>query len=311
MRKRGYLATAAFGLALAAFFQYVDLRAQALVLTWGLVILALVLWDIIGSAGGLKAQVQELRERLTALGERLAALQVDVSYKFEINVIPDWERIIMLVAELDGSTAQTVREEMRSLQESSGRQLFQSYRFVIFHDGVSGVETIWSERDRTFVSTPQVEVYLNLQSVGRQGVGRYIAPSLFITPTSIQLLGWEVEHEDKPLGAIPVSDIRRLLVNISKHYPRGACRAIKTFPPRIKEALDQLGASYQEPNGSGGVMPDKVSDAYPNSTDWARRIGVVLYDDRVVDSHRFSTRGHKVELRLETFHPDDHSTPDF
>ncbi|MBK5294140.1 MAG: hypothetical protein JJE04_20990 [Acidobacteriia bacterium] len=310
MKTKERLIIAIAGSAPVLLFFFLDLPSMVAVLTAVLTITIMVLWMLVGHVGKLLSQEKEFKNRLASIQEETP------SYELEMEVFPRWEKIFEVVAKSDSTTVEEVIAESRA-QVEAGKipGLGARYRFVVFYDGQSGLEAIWSEPERTFVSSPTISVRLFEWEFGTLD-HRLIRQELEISPYCVRFHNRDLGFHNS-LGTVPVGLIRQLLVDINKRSSTATNYTFIAFPPKLQEEFDRTGASYQqrrlweryregriesEIESDPVIEHDDQQEPYFNSTDWAKKVGVQMKNSRGDGGHWFSTEGHQIHLTLRVFH---------
>ena len=249
---------------------YTDLRLLLVLVSIAILVVGIAVWELSKSQ-------RSIADRLTRLEERFRTYETTPSYRLEIIVIPDWRRIIEFVAERDHVTYDEVSKsigEQDELAKATDRRR-NGYRFIIFHDGMSGMETIWSDAHCMFVDFPRIRVTLAKFELPHE---RIINNALIVSPGRV---GFTRENnvvlDEDLIGEIPFTNICSLLIEIARHDRNAVSRVIHRFPGRLKEKLDELGVSY-EPIERYRADPNLFVDIDEqiNSSPWAQKLAIAL-----------------------------------
>jgi hypothetical protein len=230
-------------------------------------------------------------------------------------IVPNWQTILEFVAAQRETPVESLKAEIRRLRDAGELgPLPESCSFRIFHDGRSGLELIWFNGDQSNDSfgTPDRAG----STIDRMNVRcRFSAPDWFetqmrqsldlvdITPDTVRFANRN-NIQGAVVGAIPVTALRHLLVEISGRRQGAESYAFKTFPPKLQELFDKWGVTYDI---SGPDAPKLSEDEFADEPHnaWAREWGITWYRT-LIDVHRFSCPAYSVRLKLEPFRPSNY-----
>lgn len=252
------------------------------------------------------------------------------SYRVSVSLLLNTDDILRILISKSGGDAEA---DVRAYFGQDDRRwadcgLLRApfYRFQHFHDAMSGIDQVWSDREKTFVDdmttvgdplglsgdlnhprAPLAEKFKDTPLVHPLS----ISPSVIVSGPYDEL--WEVSHRhDRSivLVSFPYHELVDLLVRIGNFMRGCEDHAFKVFPRAIQEKLDRYKFSYEPEAGASsswyGPLFDKEtakSADYFNSTKWARREGVELYFSSL-DDHVFSNEYVTIRLKVVLFQND-------
>ncbi len=218
------------------------------------------------------------------------------SYKIDFGITPNWYEIIKHFAkELKISEKEFQKEilDNKKLGIVEGKGLFgKGFRFVYFHDAISGLEQIWSDYDKTFLDEMEIRgamfaseerdlLFLERNKVPKKFQDCKIFSPILITPSSIGfdtvgLVGYSEKIQEFPFGKL-IGFFKDLYKNIGLWGPM---YKIKSFPKELEEEFKKYGVKYEDwDHEDYGTSVEAKDDLI--ESEWAKKHGVELYDQKM------------------------------
>jgi hypothetical protein len=243
-----------------------------------------------------------------------------LSYRASVYVCPDWFKLIRWCfpnLETDDEVidfAQKLHDDAElKLDEELG--MFQKeFRFVEFYDGVSGLNTIWSNEYKRFLDELEVSGRVFHEGVGRtkslatmfpdNPITRNIVVSPYFIGFRSNLPDGDMGDEDKP-SQFPYRAVIDFFTNIQKYSETiwGGNLMVKKFSPYIQDQFDKFQVEYDpwdyEDYGTGVEGSKELEKSR-----WLKKNGIELYKQKM-RSHTFKTPYFTVTMALRFFSVED------
>ena len=180
-----------------------------------------------------------------------------ISYKIRLSICPHWPEIIKWCFP-ERDPGEVVEQIHKEFEIDIGEGLYlQGFRFKHFHDGVSGLDMIWSDYHKTFVDEIEVGGFIfeekdRSHSIFDKDKDNKIGHPIHITPSLIGFPSFEdfVPDENK-ITAFPYTDVVNYLLDPG--------RALDTFegcPPALQEKLNEYNIKYEPDRYGNYGRPD-------------------------------------------------------
>ena len=200
-----------------------------------------------------------------------------VSFKLDVNIWPKWDTILEKLAAVNNEDKEKflsgiMDDKKLNISRTSGL-CGKSFRFIMFKDGVSQMEQIWSDWHKTFLDSIEVSDQIFNRENGLLFSGEWpkkyrpnnisdpsIINPLVITPEFIgfnSILPDGSVLEEEKLSRIPFKNILSFFINLHVKYDI-EMYAIKSFPHELQKKLDENKVEYKldspEDYGTGSQL---------------------------------------------------------
>lgn len=232
-----------------------------------------------------------------------------LSYKIRVNINIEWIEIIKkCFPDLkDDEQAWNFVENLYKDQNLQlGEGLFRkSFSFVEFYDGLSGMNQIWSDYDKTFLYDLEIRGFMfgGPFTLYREFPNNNISNQFRIRPDYIGfrsiLPDGDLMEEDK-ISQVPYCEIiyflKQVYINLNL---RSSMYGLKKFPHKLQDQFDKYNVKYEnwdfEDYGCGGDFNDKVIESK-----WLKENNVEVCEQRM-KSHIFTTPYYSIGIQMEFF----------
>lgn len=171
------------------------------------------------------------------------------------------------------------------------------FSFVEFRDGVSGLNPIWSDRWKEFVSDLEIRGYFLVDKEGESELTPKGGGGMHISPNYIQT------QDGETISSMPFDDIVNLFVQIEKetgtaHYQ------VKKFPEKFQDVFDKQDIVYEPDFHIYTSLNHLGKSIVKSDSAWFKESGMELYE-QTVEAHIFKTPYFEIKFNFRFFGSDD------
>jgi hypothetical protein len=243
--------------------------------------------------------------------------------------MPNWDLIIEDAAKDNGQNGEEFLKDLTSnpnfeVDKDNRWQncLYgKNFEFVIFQDGVSGMEQIWSNYRKQFVGIIFVdgEVFalkngLSLRYADKKYANNRISEWFRITPTEVE---FQPFGSDKiTLSTIPFWEILQFFKYVGQIHPFSIMCAVTKFPSNLEKKLNEHRVVYKKSNDHEIIYKPTLYGWLPcddhhecncmeciddlNKAERIKELGFSLSDKGIL-GHVFEAKYFSIELRFKVF----------
>ena len=264
-----------------------------------------------------KTEIKTLRDRLGSTEKSLRKLDEAYSYKLEVAVWPEWDKIFGKLSGSNDWWNQLGEDEKKELRARASESIsWKEFYFVEFYDSLNGLQMLWSDHRKTFVddyeihgsilpdNTLTAKNLMDAMGIIDADGGACSERRLPLSCVSASGISFS-RHYNKKVEATyidfpntPFRQIKELLIEIAKIDRLSPMRGIKRFPNNLQERLDEQKVTYRpDPpwDDEGGYRADYFGDVYEYDGEKALPDGLVLFMEQA-GHHVFETEYYKLRL---------------
>jgi len=279
--------------------------------------------------------VAQLRKQLGSMEQSISRIEFQkpkrkTSYKIELSLVPNWDLIIEDAAKDNGQNGEEFLKDLTSnlnFELDKDNSLYwHKFGFVIFQDGVSGMQQIWSNYHKRFVESIHVygevfalkNAFLDVVADKKYEKNR-LSNHFRITPTEVEFgtsISLSRRSSTLTLSTMPFWEILQFFKYVGQIDPFHIMRAVTKFPSYLEKKLNEHGIVYKKLNDSEIVYKPMCYGWLPcddhhecncmeciddlNKAERVKELGFSLSDKGVSD-HIFEAKYFSIELRFEVF----------
>lgn len=235
-----------------------------------------------------------------------------LSYKLRINISIEWKKIVRKCFD-NMSNDEQAWEIVKRIVSDSGINIYsmeglitKEFQFVVFKDGLTGLEQIWSDYYKTFLDDIEISGFLfggNSSLAFDKYPENKIESQFRIRPEYIgfssDLPDGELMDEDM-ISQIPYHEIIHFLTQIYTNLEyENPMLCIKKFPHKLQELLEQNQVKYEtwatEDYGCAVKFDNKLIESK-----WIKDNNLEICE-QTMRRHIFTTPYYTVGIHMEVF----------
>ncbi len=234
------------------------------------------------------------------------------SYKIDIVIEPNWFKIITKLATENKTIPQKFMSDIKKDKNLNiEKGLFNNFfRFVYFYDGISNLEQIWSDYEKTFIDEIKIsgQIFKSktedffVWSDNEKYKNNNVKNNLIIKPDMIGLSNNILPDNSiyEELSSIPFWNIIRFFINLHKNIDLcGPMYKIKKFPQNITQNLKKNNIKYDDWDYEDWGLHTKATKNLIDS-EWLKKNNTEVYN-QIMNSQIFTSPFYAIRFKIQIF----------